>query len=491
MAGDSVNFSTRQRALSGDVNDLQSMATRQLADVLEHLAAEQVINDATPNAEQRTSAVIGGLTVVPAGADVLVAAGSLTQYSSGMLPVPGPYDSAQRIAIQRAAVAVTAPNPGSDTTYLLEAQMVDVVTLTQTRDIFDPGTQTFVPTSVPVRTERQIQYRFRAGTTTAAPAVDGQWVPIAIVFRPAGAPPTSAANIWDCRPLLAARESVHGAIVPVAEYGAPRILRRRLETVSTIAVGSAALRLDFEAVEPLAGERLFARHSGASVAISALPQSTLGAASLVYVYLYGGQGRPITNRVAGVMHRGLPVLSNVAPTKSGLNSGVITLVQPGGSTWGFDTCPAGTAVCVGAFVNNGGVAVPMTLGEDGAELYSGTALQPYFGAIGVGGATNFDVSGFVPADARFVDLRIDLTGAGAASADTILAIIDQATAPGGVAGGAGSNVYAMARKVDMSVNSTVFLRGIPVGIQTAFRLDTDYSATQPAGVAIAVTGWRY
>lgn len=490
MAGDSVIFNTRQRALSGDVNDLQSIQTRELADVIAMRTASAVITDATPNLTQRRNVVLGGLNVIAAGTDVVVSEGVLAQYSTTIVPTPGAYDSGERIAFQRGSANVAVPNPGSDTTYLLEAQMADVVTLTQTRDIFDPGTQAFIPTSVPVRTERQVTYRFRAGTATNAPAVDSEWVPLAIVFRPSGAPPANNAEIWDCRPLANAIESVRGTVLPAVDLGAVRVTRRRLETVSTIAAGSANLRMDFEGIDIVFGERLFARQSGASIAVSALPQSTL-AAGLVYVYLYNGLGRPITNRVTGMVHRGLPVLSNVAPTKGGYNSANITLVQPPGSTWGYDVVGAGSAICVGAFVWTGAIVVPMVLGEDGAKLFSATALLAYSGAIGGGGATNFNLAGFVPADARFADVRADFPATLSAAQDTIAAVIDQATGPGLITRGGSDNVYGVHMGVDYLLGDSITFEDLPVGNLLTFRLDTDYSATQPSGVNLAVTGWRY
>lgn len=490
MAGDSVIFNTRQRALSGDVNDLQSIQTRELADVIAMRTASAVITDATPNLTQRRNVVLGGLNVIAAGTDVVVSEGVIAQYSTTIVPTPGPYDSGERIAFQRGSANVPVPNPGSDTTYLLEAQMADVVTLTQTRDIFDPGTQTFIPTSVPVRTERQVTYRFRAGTATDAPAVDSEWVPLAIVFRPSGAPPASNAEIWDCRPLANGNDGLRMSALPANELGGARVLRRRLETLSILgAAASPNVRIDFEAIDAT-GERLFVRQSGASVAVTALPQSILSA-GLVYIYLFSGRGRPISNRVSGVMHRGLPVLSMVAPTKGGLNSAVITLVQPGGSTWGFDAIDPGEAVCVGALVWTGTTVVPMVIDENGAQVYSGTALQAYFGAIGGGGATNFSLVGFAPVDARVANIRADFPATLSAAQNTLCAVIGQGTAPGGLTRGGGDNVYAYARAVDYLLGDTVFMTDLPCGITTAFRLDTDYSATQPSGVAIAVTGWRY
>lgn len=491
MAGDSVIFNTRERAVSSDWNDAQALQTRELADAvrwLQQLSWQQPTGSANLAIDRQ--AVLGGLIPSASGSDVVISPGALAQFSSSIVPVPGALDSGERVAYARAAEAVAAPAPGSDTVYLLEAQMVDVVTLTTTRDILDTAAipPVFVPTLVNKRTERRITYRFRAGTATAAPAADSAWVPIAVVWRLAGGGAVAAADVWDCRPLAGARDgfAVLGSIP--TERGGGRVTRRRLETVGTIASSSARLRFDFAAIDN-EGERLFARVTDPTgVSIADLPQSTLASGSIAYFYLAtDNTGRAISNRIAGVAHRGMLLVSNVAPTKQGLNDATITLVH-GATPWGLDSVAPGHAICVGAVRFVAGVVNPCTIGESDAVIVS-RALVAYGAAPDAAGRTNFDLAGFVPADARIARVRVYIIGAGTgAGADRFVTITDQATA--GTPDPQSAQVYWHG-SLDYSENTAFFDCDLPVGIQTTFRLNTSHATTQPPSVQIDVVGWRY
>ena len=203
MSGaDNVDFNNLERALSSDLDNAQSIEARFLADLLAQVFATKTT---TTGAGVPTNAVadrvLGGLIASVSGTAnaVDVGLGALVQNSASIVPVPGTFDSSYRMAINRTLQTIAAPAPGGNTYYLLEAQMADVITSTQNRDIFNTVTGLFVPTAVTKITERQIALQFRAGTASAAPAPQADWVPLAVVFRVAGGGPVAAADIIDVR----------------------------------------------------------------------------------------------------------------------------------------------------------------------------------------------------------------------------------------------------------------------------------------------------
>ena len=120
------------------------------------------------------------------GNDVSVAAGVLLQDSATLTPVPGSLDSNYRVGINRVATIVAMPAPGGTTFYLIEGQVYELTTTTESRDILDPATGNFVPTNVPKQRERRVQFQVVAGGADAPAPSGGEWVPIAIVRRPGG-----------------------------------------------------------------------------------------------------------------------------------------------------------------------------------------------------------------------------------------------------------------------------------------------------------------
>lgn len=203
MSGaDNIQFNNLERALSTDVNDTESVLTRTYAENLRYGHAAQAYSSATGVSTQTIqNVVLGGLNVTPSGgAGVFISPGSLCQDSASLSPAPGSLDSTYRLARIDTVTTFAALNPGSDTYYLLEAQMVEVVASSQIRDIFNPSTQTFVPTLVPKQIRRTIQFQWKAGTSTNFPIpTGGDWVPIAGLFRPAAGGNVTADQIYDMR----------------------------------------------------------------------------------------------------------------------------------------------------------------------------------------------------------------------------------------------------------------------------------------------------
>lgn len=206
MSGaDNIQFNNLERALSTDLNNTEAVLTRTAADNLRYRYATQeyAATTAATSMPSQTiqNVVLGGLAVTPSGGTgVFVSPGVLCQDSASLTPTPGTYDSDYRIARLEDVETVAALTPGTDVYYLLEAQMMEVIESSQIRDIYNPSTETFVPTSVPKVIRRTIQFQWTAGTTTNFPVpTGGNWVPIAGLFRPAAGGNVTAAQIYDMR----------------------------------------------------------------------------------------------------------------------------------------------------------------------------------------------------------------------------------------------------------------------------------------------------
>ena len=139
-------FNSLERALSGDMNDLQSLATRQLADVVQFLMAKRNTLLTGGAVDTQPRSVTGGLSIrsVGGGTQIELQVGFLGQFSTTWPAVPAALESAMRLGYNRSPLTLTLPGTPNQAV-LLEAQVVDVVTLNTVRDVLDVPTQTFIP----------------------------------------------------------------------------------------------------------------------------------------------------------------------------------------------------------------------------------------------------------------------------------------------------------------------------------------------------------
>lgn len=176
MAGDRIQINALERALSEDINDLQSMQARVLNDFLSSLSSVRSISNSGGSDDTQPQSFTMGLDIRTNTTSMFIGPGVLSQLSATWPAAPGPLESSQRLGIQRGTV--TVPLPGTPSVVaLLEAQVVDVTTVSSTRDVFDVPTQTFIPTLLVKQNERQIQYQIV--TDANVPAFSGNpWVPL-------------------------------------------------------------------------------------------------------------------------------------------------------------------------------------------------------------------------------------------------------------------------------------------------------------------------
>lgn len=213
-------FNTNERALSTDVNRLQAMAARSRSEMARRLLNDRLIgSNVFPGATQDWPStlpagvvphdVIGGLMVRPDAAGyLLVDPGTVGYWAPG---TAGADDSDYQIVQSTGVSDITAltftANAGPGTRIdVVECRVVDVVTETGTRGVYDAGTGTFVPTTVDKVDEGQLEFRVALGTPGGGlRAPEADWIPLAIVFTLTTSAGFSTCDVYDVRPLVRER----------------------------------------------------------------------------------------------------------------------------------------------------------------------------------------------------------------------------------------------------------------------------------------------
>lgn len=365
MAGaDNIVINVRERPLSTDINDLQSLKDRMLLELLQELGTLREDNRdasaASGVSETIRDYVVGGLGVSVSSTGggphtYDVDPGTLLQFSTTITPTPGSLDSPYRIGTLRTAVtgvALTPPASGN-TFVLIQAQVVQVVASSQSRDILDLNGQ-FNPTLVDKRIERRVQFSTKEGGsgTAVIPTADTDWVPLLAVLWDGSV----FINPFDVRPFMASR-----GLNPVRNTSSP-IINTQSYMIDRDSVDT--YKADFDVVHR--GEHLYMRTAeiGGTPQIDDFlstatdttgrlePGTVLVQDSIIYHYLGIPANRviPFFRSAASALHgRGYFVTSLTPPDPQTLvNSASITLPYGGG------TIPAGFGVCVGAsYVNFG------------------------------------------------------------------------------------------------------------------------------------------
>ncbi|NBX24422.1 MAG: hypothetical protein EBR52_10080, partial [Microbacteriaceae bacterium] len=113
---DNIVINVRERPLSSDINNAQSLVARTLMNLARGLGASKFVG--VPGLEIPLNSYPAGLIPSPLGADVQIGPGILLQDSATLPPVPTTLDSPFRIGTNLTPTTVTMPSPGVDTFYL-------------------------------------------------------------------------------------------------------------------------------------------------------------------------------------------------------------------------------------------------------------------------------------------------------------------------------------------------------------------------------------
>lgn len=240
--GKQVVFNTRERLVSNDHNRTQRFADWEMSEILRRLFGNR-IGTAPFNfggAVQETGGYVDTDDVdtagigVPLKGDVLEGLVVLPQQGSLNLHVsPGcvllddpdgqtgssqatpanPDDSRGKLVadpglLVSGVLTIAAGSGGGTRIDVIECRRSQVVTENDNRDVFDPGTNSFAPQSVPKAMASQLEYRVRQGTPGAGlPANVQGWLPLAVASVPTSAATVDDITFWDVRPLVKDRVS--------------------------------------------------------------------------------------------------------------------------------------------------------------------------------------------------------------------------------------------------------------------------------------------
>lgn len=215
-------FNSRERALSVDVNRLQSFLAESAMLIRESIDESVVYPDfigqgvgsnpgSLPVSVPKSTVYRGLLPVPQAGTfDFLVSDGVVGMYLPDAVPNPddSPYKYVADPGITAAGILTVAANPGPSTRIdILECQPVETTIETDNRDIFDPSTGLFSPITVDKVREKRLAYRIRQGVSgNGFPGVVADWLPLCVISIPAAAPSLNTCTIWDVRPIVSGRE---------------------------------------------------------------------------------------------------------------------------------------------------------------------------------------------------------------------------------------------------------------------------------------------
>lgn len=212
-------INTQERAVSGDVNRLQSMATRGWAEMLRYLTNVSSNDDldAGSVAVQHTTLenplradILNGLMVQPqiGSLNILVEPGMI----QAIAPDGDSNSSVLKVVIDDGIVTLGAlaqtVGGASLRVDVIEVQVgPSATTETALRDVFNVGTNSFAPTTLPKVTSSNVtgtgNIRIRHGVAGGAfPGTVSGWVPLAVVSVPAGATTCDQMTFWDVRPLM-------------------------------------------------------------------------------------------------------------------------------------------------------------------------------------------------------------------------------------------------------------------------------------------------
>lgn len=485
MSGmDVVNFTTLERALSSDINNLESDQQRAILETLRFMFEKRTPVAGTFGTRTNRSLVVGGLNVTPSGDDVSIGPGVIVQESATLPPAPGTLDSTYRWAWNRTATVVTMPAPGGTTFYVVEAQMIEVVALATVRDVYNPGLGVFVPTLVDKLLERQLDFQVTAGAGSNYPALTGgDWIPVCGVRRPGGGGAVAASDIDDLRVLWNALS------FPQSE-GTSRIgISPTVKTTHEPGAAASNLLLVTGAAYPpvsVPGVQLFFGESAAEDWTGAtFKDPTLGAFAAnawYYLYVCPWQGLAPSGYYANANgHRGIVVLTDVAPIAAGTpyNGAVVNLPTP----WGVATVAVGAAYCMGAVQRNNantGWAFQTPIGggwhvnEDESVAGLASFAPPIVGNNAV------VLTGKIPINADAIRVQIQWT-AGAAGALSILA-----KKTGGSATAALN--FNVPSKNDIDGNAALDL---PLALIGATGFDIVVATTAPATLVAVLAGFHY
>lgn len=424
-----IKFNTRERVISPDQNRAQAFADATIAELwramLDTSFGTDDLDAAAVAAEHAsldtpvTAEILSGFMVAPqAGTTSVYVTNGIGLFIN---PDAGSDDSVfkytENAGISALGALVISPNGGgSPRIDIVECRWSSVVSETDSRDIYDPTTDTFSAASVTKVTAGTLTYRVRQGTIGggfASVGLASGWLPLAVVSVAAGATTVDGCTFWDVRPLVNDRD--------FGPFNLSRSMPKQSRGLGHVVLDGVGAMLsglfEVHAFGRRLGGRIRPGVPGADVdkidLLSANNQTVgqvPGINALYAVYFMTPFGLPrwarYTDGPSGRVPRsprGIPVVSSVLPDRSGIPTAALnlpTITGLGGNT--------STAVCVLVGTTDGS-ATTAGVSASGGMQYQQVSPQVSGTALAAGTATftltdNTDV----PANAKALWCTFDV-----------------------------------------------------------------------------------
>jgi hypothetical protein len=354
---DNVVFNNLERTVSDDANIIQSLSGRLLAETVRGMARRFKVGGVS--SEPSTFGVASGLKISTSGTNAVVGEGILAIYgvasSPPLVPVPDALDSNTRIGLLTSSVSLPVPSRGVDTYWLIQARVERSDTLIESRDIFNPVTQTYTSTpSIVKRQESKAVASLKEGTTTTIPAPDTGYVRIGAVMLTAGGGSIATNATHQLVPQFG---DISTEYSDTGTCNRTSFKHRSNQQINEASTGSY-----FHFAAEVNGYKLWAKTDNTTTDTTLrdtafIDPNYTGSASTSemwwYVYLaapddYVPENFYSNGTTMDVEHRGLIISSRVRPDVHGLNNSSLGVPNPLGGT-----ILAGNAACVGIFRTNG------------------------------------------------------------------------------------------------------------------------------------------
>jgi hypothetical protein len=256
-------INTQERAISVDINRLQSFAAADSAELFRYLldcdanddtfAGGSAVDHTTLDTPLRAE-IINGYQATPqsGGLGVSVSAGVLLAIAPDSDPDASNYKYLRSggLAFGTLSFAVGATATRID---ILEVSFGSATIESASRDVFNDLTGLFTATSLPKAVQGQATFRIRQGTpggSFASVGLASGWLPLMVASIPSTATTCDAMDFWDVRPLIGDREI---GIMPLVR-SFPKYERCFARIDNVTAPGTALVQGYFEGT--YAGRRL-------------------------------------------------------------------------------------------------------------------------------------------------------------------------------------------------------------------------------------------
>jgi hypothetical protein len=406
--GKTLVINTQERAVSTDINRLQSFAnandaevSRWAMDVLQGsddgvslIQNVQYLTLTSPPAAE----VYGGLLVRPQLSTSPTPLGLLVDPGVAYMVAPDTDADASVYklivdpgVLNATTLLMTANSSGSLRVDVIECQYtLNANAETDNRDIFNPSTGLFAAVTVSKATQGYLVYRVRAGTPGGGfPGTATGWLPLAVASVPTATTTNATITFWDVRPLVRDR------IVPPFNVAKalPGCSRNQLQigplsTLVAALTGTCDTTGSFDNVNSVYSSYRLGGYFLPVVDLNAAVNQSAGLTNgLAYVYLLAPFGLPRWQQYAPESlgtrtpygHKGIVTITNTPPVGILNSAPTVAVTLPGGAS---APLPGTTSqgICVAVAAVQSGTVIP-TLNDGTWQTVSGGTSQQTAGAV--------------------------------------------------------------------------------------------------------------